>query len=180
MRGVIFILAMIPVVLFAQTTAGYYDGVYNKWGDELYQALYDLIKNHDQQGYDDAWNHFKTTDVATSGKVWDIYSDNPGGTPSYTYTFTSDKCGNYDSEGDCYNREHSFPKSWFNDNYPMYSDLFALYPTDGYVNNKRGNYPFGEVSSSDWTSSNGSKVGNCSYPGYSDKVFEPIDEYKGD
>ncbi|MBN4051897.1 endonuclease [Cytophagaceae bacterium AH-315-L13] len=180
MKGVIFILILFPVVLFAQSPAGYYDSVYNKFGDDLYQSLYDLIKNHNQQDYDDAWSHFKTIDATVSGKVWDIYSDNPGGTSSYTYSFTVDKCGNYNSEGDCYNREHSFPKSWFDDNYPMYSDLFALYPTDGYVNNKRANYSFGEVSSSDWTSSNGSKVGNCSFPGYSDKVFEPIDEYKGD
>ncbi|MCU0517779.1 MAG: endonuclease, partial [Oscillatoria sp. Prado101] len=42
------------------------------------------------------------------------------------------------------------------------------------------NYPFGEVGSATWTSTNGSKVGNCVFPGYSGTVFEPIDEYKGD
>jgi len=36
------------------------------------------------------------------------------------------------------------------------------------------------VSSPSWTSQNGSRLGPCSYPGYSGTVFEPIDAYKGD
>jgi hypothetical protein len=55
-----------------------------------------------------------------------------------------------------------------------------MYPTDGYVNNRRSNYPFGVVGSATWTSTNGSKVGTNTYPGYSSTVFEPIDAYKGD
>jgi hypothetical protein len=62
----------------------------------------------------------------------------------------------------------------------MNSDLFHIYPTDGYVNNRRANYPFGETFAPSWISSNGSKVGPCSRPGYSGVVFEPVDEYKGD
>jgi hypothetical protein len=62
----------------------------------------------------------------------------------------------------------------------MYSDLFHLVPTDGYVNGHRSNYPFGEVGTATWTSLNGSQVGSCNYPGYSGTVFEPIDDYKGD
>ncbi|MBN4081543.1 endonuclease [bacterium AH-315-C07] len=160
--------------------AGYYDGTYGIYQEDLREKLYNIIKDHDQQQYDNVWSHFEGTDKQNDGSVWDMYSDNPSGSSSYTYQFGTDKCGNYDSEGDCYNREHSFPKSWFDDALPMYSDLFALYPTDGYVNNKRGNYPYGEVSNSNWTSTNGSKVGSSSYPGYSGTVFEPIDEYKGD
>ena len=73
------------------------------------------------------------------------------------------------------------PKSWFNDAYPMYTDLFHLYPTDGYVNNRRGNFPFGETRGERYQSDGGfSKLGNCTYPGYSGIVFEPNDEYKGD
>ena len=30
------------------------------------------------------------------------------------------------------------------------SDLFHLYPTDGYVNSHRGNYPYGDVGSPAW------------------------------
>ena len=115
-----------------------------------------------------------------SSVLWDIYSDIPDGTPAYVYTLFSGQCGNYDSEGDCYNREHSFPKSWFNDALPMYTDLFHIYPTDGWVNNKRGNLPYGETSSPSWRSTNGSMVGPCSVAGYDGSVFEPVDEYKGD
>jgi len=165
----------------AQPPSGYYNSASGLTGKTLQKALHDIIDNHTVKTYDYLWTAFQTTDTKAGGTiVWDIYSDVPGGTPAYTYTISSDQCGNYAKEGDCYNREHSFPKSWFNDASPMYTDLFHLYPTDGYVNGKRSNYPFGEVSSADWTSTNGSKLGTCSWPGYSGTVFEPIDEYKGD
>ncbi len=53
-------------------------------------------------------------------------------------------------------------------------------PTDNEVNNRRSNYPYGEVGAATWTSLNGSKLGPCVYPGYTGTVFEPIDAYKGD
>ena len=62
----------------------------------------------------------------------------------------------------------------------MYTDLFHLYPTDGYVNGKRGNLPYGETTNPTWTSSNGSRLGLSSVAGYTGQIFEPIDEYKGD
>lgn len=163
----------------AQAPAGYYDSANGLTGEQLRTALHDIIDNHSQQTYGSLWTHFQSTDN-NGGIVWDMYSNVPGGTAAYTYNFGSDQCGNYAAEGDCYNREHSFPKSWFNDQYPMYSDLFHLYPTDGYVNGLRNNYPFSEVDNPTWTSTNGSKRGVSSYPGYSGNAFEPIDEYKGD
>lgn len=166
--------------LFGQIPAGYYDGANEKTGNELKNALYLIIKDHTALSYDALWTAFQYTDKKTNGKVWDMYSDIPNGTAPYEFTFTSDQCGNYSSEGDCYNREHSFPKSWFSDATPMYSDLFHLYPTDGKVNGMRGNYPFGEVTNPTWTSLNGSELGPCSFPGYSGTVFEPRDEFKGD
>ena len=175
-----FVLAFTLIPVLAQIPAGYYSTADGKTGAELKTALYLIIKDHDALTYSDLWTAFQTTDKKSNGKVWDMYSDNPGGTPPYEYTFITDQCGNYSGENSCYNREHSFPKSWFNDGYPMYTDLFHLYPTDGYVNGKRSNYPFGEVGSASWTSMNGSKLGTSSYPGYSGTVFEPIDEYKGD
>ena len=63
----------------------------------------------------------------------------------------------------------------------MYTDLFHMYPTDGYVNNRRSNYPFGETSRPTYTSNGGfSRLGPSSVSGYSGTVFEPNDEYKGD
>lgn len=168
-------------ITVAQPPAGYYNSASGLTGKALQQALHDIIDNHTVVPYDNLYGCFLKTDVKPGNIVWDMYSDKPGSTPAYVYTYsTGQECGNYDSEADCFNREHSFPKSWFNDASPMYSDLFHLYPTDGYVNNRRSNYPFGETASPSWTSTNGSMVGPSSWPGYSGIVFEPIDEYKGD
>jgi endonuclease I len=168
-------------ITIAQPPAGYYNSASGLTGRALQQALHDIIDNHTVISYDNLITCFQTTDVRPGNVVWDMYSDKPGGTPDYVYTYgAGQECGNYNSEADCYNREHSFPKSWFNDASPMYSDLFHLYPTDGYVNNRRSNYPFGETDSPSWTSTNGSKVGPSSWSGYTGVVFEPIDEYKGD
>ena len=56
-----------------------------------------------------------------------------------------------------------------------------MYPTDKLVNNKRGNNPFGETNGESFKSANEfSKLGVCTYEGYTGTVFEPNDEYKGD
>jgi len=143
--GSFFIL--VAVFLWANSVAwaqpaNYYSSAEGKTGYALKTALHNIIKNHQVQSYSSLWNHFQSTDKKPNGKAWDMYSDVPGGTPAYEYSFGSDQCGSYSKEGDCYNREHSFPKSWFNNASPMYSDLFHLYPTDGYVNQRRGNYPY--------------------------------------
>ncbi|MBK6344907.1 MAG: endonuclease [Bacteroidales bacterium] len=177
------LIAFLPLftVSLAQPPAGYYNAATGLNGTALQSALHNIIDNHNVQSYNSLHDCFETTDRKSNGTVWDMYSDNPGGNPPYVFNFTSgDQCGSYNGEGDCYNREHSWPKSWFNDMSPMYSDLFHLYPTDGYVNGRRSNYPYGTVSSPSWVSENGCRLGDCSYPGYSGTVFEPIDEYKGD
>ena len=159
--------------LYAQPPEGYYDAAAGKTGAGLKTALYNIIKGHTVRGYSQLWTDYQSTDKRADGKVWDMYSN-------CSFTFGTHECGSYNKECDCYNREHSFPKSWFNEASPMNTDLFHLVPTDGWVNNKRGSFPFGETSSPTFTSSNGSKVGSCSISGYSGTVFEPIDEYKGD
>ena len=174
------LLTFFTLVSYGQAPPGYYQSAEGLSGQDLRHALQLIIDDHQEQTYASIWTHFLSTDAKESGYVWDMYSDVPGGNPAYTFTFVTDQCGNYGAEGDCYNREHSFPKSWFNDAAPMLTDLFQIYPTDGYVNGKRSNFPYGEVASPIWTSTNGSRLGNCSYPGYSGEVFEPIDEYKGD
>lgn len=154
----------------------YYQSANGKKGAALKTALCGVINPHTQRSYNQLWTDFRTTDKKANGKVWDMYS------VKHEYTFGTDQAGNYSVEGDVYNREHSFPKSWFNDEYPMYTDLFHLYPTDAKVNGMRSNYPFGEVGTVTWSSYNDfSKLGNArSGLGYSGIVFEPNDEYKGD
>ena len=154
----------------------YYAAANGKKGAALKTALCGVINPHVERTYAQLWTDFEKTDKKANGKVWDMYSN------KRDFTFGTDQAGSYSGEGDVYNREHSFPKSWFNDEYPMYTDLFHLYPTDGWVNGQRSNDPFGEVGSSYKSSANGfSKWGNArSDLGYSGKVFEPNDEYKGD
>ena len=174
-RNLIFILLFSVFTLSAQIPAGYYDAAVGKTEAALKTALFGKIGSHTALSYADLWNAFKTTDKRPDGKVWDIYSN------STNYTFVTNQCGNYTKEGDCYNREHSFPKSWFNDATPMYTDLFHLYASDGYVNGMRSNFPFGEVGTITYKSTNEySKLGSCSFPGYSGTVFEPANELKGD
>jgi len=160
---------------------GYYDPASGLTGEALQAALHDIIDDHSPITYDEVWQAFYTTDDKPKGKVWDMYSDIPGGTPPYEYTFGEDEGGSASQEGEGYNREHTWPQSWFGGSVPpMYTDLFQIVPTDIYVNNRRGNSAYGEVGSPTWTSLNGSRLGPCTWPGFSGTAFEPRDEYKGD
>ena len=182
--GLLFSVANI----FAQIPTGYYDGTAGLTGAALKTKLWEIIKNgHQDKGYDGLWTAYYTTDrdkyYENDNSLLDMYSEKPTSTDSYNFTLGSNQCGvggNYNSEGDCYNREHTIPQSSFNDGYPMRSDVHHVLPTDGYVNNRRGTYPYGVVASSSWTSTNGSKLGSSAVNGYSGTVFEPIDEFKGD
>lgn len=160
------------LALTAQIPNGYYNAANGKTGDELKVALHDIIKGHHVVSYEGLLNAFAYTDCKPNGKIWDIYSN-------YEYSL-SGNCGEYEQEGDCWNREHTWPQSWFNESTTPRSDLFHVYPTDGYVNGQRSNYPYGEVGNYIYISGNGSKLGTCVTSGYTGRVFEPIDEYKGD
>jgi endonuclease I len=156
---------------------GYYDNASGLSGVALKAALHGIIDGHTVLSYTPGvWNAYQTTDLKANGKIWDMYS-------VYEYTFETDQNSGSTpgSEGVDYNREHSWPQSFFNKATPMVTDLFHVYPSDTYVNGKRSNYPYGEVSSASYTSTNGSKLGTArSGLGYTGTVFEPIDDYKGD
>ncbi len=174
-----FILFFFSV--FAQIPSGYYDAANGLTGTPLRASLHNIIKGHTSLSYSNLENYMNQSDAKPGNIVWDIYSDIPGSTAPYIYHYVSaDQCGNYNAEGVCWNKEHSWPQSWFNSSSPMESDMFHIYPTDGWVNGKRSNYPYGTVSTPTYTSQNGSKLGSCSTPGYTGIAFEPINEYKGD
>ncbi len=161
----------------AATPSGYYDSCEGKKGSALLSQLNSVVGSHTTLSYSDLWDLYTTSDVDANGKIWDMYS-----TKRWN---TSEKCGNYGAVGDCYNREHSLPKSWFKKASPMYSDAFHIYPTDGKVNGQRSNHPFGECANGTTLSAPGGikalgKLGTSTFPGYSGTVFEPDDEYKGD
>ncbi len=167
----------------------------NTGGSTLLSALKTKLNSGTTKiSYSGLWEAYKTTDlVPGTNYIWDMYAGE-------LYLAGGSKQGaNYNAPGDSYNREHSIPKSWWGsteDN--RYSDLVHLVPTDGYVNNKRSNYAFGEVSSVDYSYSfkektdgygnvyqtagisklgTGTSINGVSAPG---KVFEPDDQYKGD
>ena len=171
--AILFLLVVTSMSLMAQIPNGYYNNANGKIGDELKVALHDIIKGHHVVSYNGLLNAFAYTDCKPNGKIWDIYSN-------IEYSLNTGLCGEYEQEGDCWNREHTWPQSWFNEQTTPRSDLFHVYPTDGFVNGQRSNYPYGEVNNPIYTSGNGSKLGPCVTSGYSGRVFEPIDEYKGD
>lgn len=163
---------------FAAEPTGYYSSCEGLCGQQLLKALHSTISSHTNVGYDGLWELYKTSDIRPEdGTIWDMYSTK--------HWSVGSKCGNYSGIGSCYNREHSFPKSWFGGKVaPMYSDAYHLYPTDGQINFYRGSLPYGECANGE-TWSNGSikalgRRGNSTFAGYSDKVFEPDNEYKGD
>lgn len=156
----------------------YYQQANGKKGAALKTALSGVIYNRTERTYNDLWTDFRSTDARPDGKVWDMYSN----ISNFTFGEDQDHGSGGKTEGEYYNREHSFPNSWFGGRVqPMYTDLHHMYPTDKLVNNRRGNYPFGETDGDSYKSAgNFSKLGSCTYSGYSGTVFEPNDEYKGD
>jgi endonuclease I len=189
MRKILTLSMLIcAMISFAQIPAGYYNTATGT-GFTLKTQLYNIIKNHTDQGYDGLYVTYQTSDrdyyYENDGSILDMYSENPTGTDPYNYSAgPGQRCGNYSVEGDCYNREHIIPQSVFNEAAPMHNDAHFIVPTDGKVNGYRSNYPFGIVASASYTSQNGSKLGSASNSGYaagySGTVFEPINEFKGD
>ncbi|MFW0738708.1 endonuclease [Flavobacterium sp. T12S277] len=169
---------------FAQIPSGYYSTATGS-GYTLKTQLYNIIKGHTNNGYAGLYTTYQTSDIdnfyENDGTVLDMYSENPAGTDPYNYSIAStQRCGNYVVEGDCYNREHIIPQSVFNEQSPMVADAHFITPTDGKVNGVRSNFPHGVVNTPTYISKNGGKLGANSTSGYSGTVFEPINEFKGD
>jgi len=171
---------------------GYYNAAAGLTCAPLKTAINGIITSgHTQNNYgslDDV--QFLTTDdrlndAGNATIVWDMYSDNPAGADPYTYTFSQFNIGTgADGEGNGWNKEHSFPQSWFGGGTSSFpgADLFHIYPTDMDINSLRSNFPYGIVATATTTTANGSKLGSSAinFPGYSGPVFEPINAYKGD
>ena len=166
--------------------------------DSLKSALHSVIQNqtkvveYTSSNYD-VWDALLVTDMrlndaGTSLIVWDMFTDQPNQTGEFEY----DHCSNRDNgscpntEGACYNREHTFPRSWWGGGTTYTTDtinfdLHHVTPSDKLMNFRKLNYPPGVVTNPSSTGTNGFKVGtNSSYPCTSMQYFEPIDEFKGD
>lgn len=194
MKKILLPIILISSYISAQAPAGYYNGTAGLTGYALKSKVHDIIaqKNiswhygnlpafYGQTDLDKYYDH----DASNTTYLLDIYSEKPAGPDAYEY-IVSQLIASAGAEGEGYNREHMMPQSTFYSNYPMYSDLFYVIPTDAKINQLRSNYPYG-ISTTvpaniSYTFTNTSKIGksvipNLPYTGY---VYEPIDEFKGD
>ncbi len=179
-RFTLLLAALMTTVLasWAAEPANYYNSAVGKSDERLMSALRDIIRPHKEVSYSSGLlDAFRKADTDNQGYIIDIYSN-------CRYR-PSDNGSSAKNLGEGYNREHSFPRSWFNGAVaPMNTDVFHVYPTDIKVNSQRGNNPYG-VCANGTRLTNGSlvakgKLGKSTYPGYNGTVFEPDDEYKGD
>ena len=171
-------MAVIALTSLASEPVNYYKSAIGKSDESLMTALCNIIRDHREVSYTSGLlSAFRTADTDSEGYIIDIYSN-------VRYR-PSDNGSSASHVGEGYNREHSFPRSWFNGAVaPMNTDVFHVYPTDIKVNSQRGNNPYGVCANGTRLSYGNyvakGKLGTCTYPGYSGTVFEPDDEYKGD
>ena len=169
--------ALVSLSAWAGIPNGYYNNAVGKHDEALMAALEGIISPHTELSYNELWAKFDSTDVGSDGYYIDMYSN-------CKYNHNSTHISGATAVGEGINREHSFPKSWYDSQTPTYTDLHMLIPTDGFVNQRRSNHPYG-VCSGGITYTNGDltmlgKLGTSTYNGYTSTVFEPDDEYKGD
>ena len=175
-----YLLLLVAMAVGLQAVAavpsGYYNSALGKNDQQLMSSLHQIINGHYRVYYNYLWEKFKTTDC-NGNTIIDRYSNSQ-------FTYSTNQCSNsgYSGVGDCYNREHSVPNSWWgggsSDADTMYTDLYHMYPVDGWVNGQRGNNPFGDCANG--TPTGTGKLGACTHSGYTGTVFEVADEYKGD
>jgi len=165
---------------WADIPNGFYTNAVGKHDEGLMTALEGIIYTHTKLSYNYLWKAFDNTDMGSDGYYIDMYS-------TCKYNYDSYHVGSASYVGQGLNREHSFPKSWFGGEVdPMYTDLTMLIPTDGYVNQRRSNNPYGVCSggityvNEEMGVSMRGKLGTSTYNGYTSTVFEPDDEFKGD
>lgn len=172
------VLTLATIGCWAQApneTGTYYRRAHGKSGEALKTALWQIVKGPSVLTYADLWQAYAYTDVDENGYIWDMYSN------VTTYQDPVNCSHTNSSEGSGINREHSMPKSWFHEMKPAYTDLMHVIPTDGYINNMRSDLPYGKTTNPTKGSAGMySKVGPCSVSGYTGRIFEPNDEYKGD
>lgn len=159
--------------LGAAVPAGYYYAADGKSGAELKTALHQIVSAMHTLDYGSGegatWEGFSRTDRLDDGSVWDRYSHEVRYFDGYRAV-------------NGMHIEHSFPKSWwgaYENN--AYRDLHHLYPADGSANSSKNNLPLGEVTGTPGFDNGVSKIGVNGFGSeYTDRCFEPADEYKGD
>ena len=148
----------------------YYTGTQNLWGEDLKNALADIIDNHTDLGYNSARDRMFDTIDNVDGTIEGVYSG-----------IVINAVNRSEAQAQGFDTEHTWPRSLGADNSPPKSDLHHLYPTRSQFNSTRGNLPFGIVVNSNWPS--GVPNSSDTDRGYNSsgvQVFEPRDIHKGD
>jgi endonuclease I len=152
----------------------YYNQTENKTEDQLKGALKAIITaGYVSLGYNSArdkmfmeFDNQKTNgQAATVNTLECVYT----GRKAVGYTDRTDAQNSAN-----FNTEHTFPQGFFNQDEPMRSDLYHLFPTDANANNSRGNFPFGIAS----TPYQNDATNFPSHLG-SNNLYEPRDVHKG-
>ncbi|MCK4357355.1 MAG: endonuclease [Candidatus Cloacimonetes bacterium] len=145
----------------------YYAGTEGLSGEELVNALHNIIDDHIYYSYQQAGEYVFIMNEE-DGYLTCVYSGEQTPMPdpiNFQY----------------FNREHTWPQSYFEEGEIAVkkSDMHHLYPTNPDVNNLRANLPFGDVFNVWWTSiydstcKHGTNINN-------EECFEPRDIHKGD
>lgn len=192
-KNLLILFIVFSTFSFSQIPSGYYDGTTDLSGYALKTQLHIIISNGTYSwNYDsDLEDLYAITDLdkyyENDGSFLDIYTENP--TASETEFFPTDAdpfIGSASSEGLGLNKEHIIPQTTYYSEYPMYSDMHFVIPADARINQLRNYYPYGisKTTSSNifYTFTNGSKIGYRNNPGteYKGRVYEPIEEFRGD
>lgn len=157
---------------YAGYPEGYYDSLNGKCGAALMNAVKAVAQDHKEISYGNStWDAFKSTDVRNVNGVdcwWDMYSND-------NVSVSSGHPG--------MNIEHSVANSWWEGTKnAAYKDIVHLNPSNADANNRKSNYPLGEIGGSPTYNNGVTFVGHpkSGLGGGADYVYEPCDEYKGD
>ena len=137
--------------------------------DYIHDYIYVTLKN---QSYDSAKDYFYKTDENPDTGLIQLF---------YTHKEVSAGTNNrvtFGSSNGTINREHVWPQSLGDSKSQQGGyDLHHIRPTLYETNNARGNKIYGNV---EHTSSNAQKYDGVIYAYMTSKVFEPVDDVKGD
>lgn len=156
------VLCVVSVTAFAAAPAGYYDSCAGLSGQQLKDALYNIIKDHTVIPYSSGTQ----TDTHEALAVIDEDPNNSNNVLLH-YAGTSVPKSTWPD----WNREHTWPQSLGADQPPMESDLHHIFSEDMVINSSRGNSVFNVV-----TNPTNSSAGNR----WTGTQFEPRDAVKGD
>ena len=161
---ILLIILLRTWTIAGQVPEGYYDNAIGKTGEELKEALHDIIDDHVEYSYNDLRDFILLDcdeDPENSDNVILLYSG---------FSRSKDDFGGNDGQ---WNREHVWAKSHgdFDNDPPEGTDAHHVRASDVRINNIRGNLDF---------DNGGSPVNGAPGCKVDENSFEPHDDFKGD